>query len=75
MEADLDLRRTKGSELQMDQLTLPTEEDEARMLYNRDVEDMAHHRMDHLPGYSRHKISRGSTVPKIASQGKGLNEV
>ncbi len=63
MEEDLNLRRTKGSELQMDKYpALPTEEDEARMLANRDMDDMASHRVEHMHAISRHKIHRGSAA-------------
>ncbi len=37
LESDLLFRRTKGSELQLDQHAMPTEEDEARGLVNRCV--------------------------------------
>eukprot|EP00095_Tigriopus_kingsejongensis_P009937 maker-scaffold1000_size72005-snap-gene-0.9 protein:Tk09937 transcript:maker-scaffold1000_size72005-snap-gene-0.9-mRNA-1 annotation:"anion exchange" len=81
MEADLNLRRTRGSELQMEDMALPTEEDEANNLYNWDVEDMASHRMDHLPGYSRHKIKKGNSVfqvkgmPETAEESKTMNQM
>ena len=58
LEADLVLRRTKGSELHMDDAVRPTEEEEAAVLANRDVEDMASHRRDNMPGFSRHKINK-----------------
>lgn len=81
IETDLSLRRTRGSELHMEDMALPTEEEEARNLEYRDVEDMASHRMDHLPGYSRHKIKKGSSTfhvrgtPETDEQNKDINQV
>eukprot|EP00094_Tigriopus_californicus_P004373 TCALIF_04214-PA protein Name:"Similar to SLC4A2 Anion exchange protein 2 (Cavia porcellus)" AED:0.09 eAED:0.09 QI:384/0.70/0.66/0.88/0.88/0.83/18/317/1415 len=81
IETDLSLRRTRGSELQMEDMALPTEEEEARNLEYRDVEDMASHRMDHLPGYSRHKIKKGASTfqvkgtPETYEQSKEINQM
>ena len=49
---------------------LPTEEDEARMLANRDVDDMASHRVEHMHAYSRHKIHRPSITAQLAKLAK-----
>ncbi len=49
------MRRAKGSELGLDraatfELFHSGEEEE---LENRDIEDLSHHRYDHVPSYSR----------------------
>ncbi len=88
MEEDLHLRRTRGSELQIDGYALPTEEDEARMLANRDVDDMAAHRVEHMHAISRHKIHRAAStqssvggviqisgMPGTAQETKAMNKV
>jgi len=66
MDEDLQLRRTIGSELHMDKQALPTEEDEARGLVFRDVDDMAAHRLEHQHGLSRHIIRKGSLFSSLA---------
>ncbi len=56
----------------MDKYTMPTEEDEAAMLANRDVDDMAAHRVEHMHAYSRHKIHRGSVLSNIMNIAGGM---
>ena len=78
VEEDLFLRRTRGSEVHMSAHTLPTEEDEARMLANRDVDDMASHRMDHVHSgvATRHVVKKKTSDASVYNiQGlKGISE-
>lgn len=60
-EEELVLRRTRGSELHMaDLYAMPTEEDEAQTLANRDIEGMNAHRTHELRGYSRRILGKSA---------------
>ena len=73
-EEELRLRRMKGSEVQMDSMWsgLPTEQDEAEMLGNRDVEDMAFHRMEHLEKTGRKMIKKRPTGASLYEMSDGV---
>lgn len=79
-EDELTMRQRRGSELLPTvniSNVMPTDKDEAQLLHNRDIEDMAHHRMDYLHGMSRHKISskrNSSTVFSIRGATGGGEE-
>lgn len=53
---------------------LPTEEDEAKMLANRDVEDMNFHRMDYNRGLSRHLIQKKTSEASMFQVGQTEDE-
>ena len=61
-EDELKMRSSKGSELSSVQAAAapPTDQEEAVMLESKDLEDISHHRFDHLQGLSRHKIRKAS---------------
>ncbi|KAJ8019935.1 Anion exchange protein 2 [Holothuria leucospilota] len=60
---DLTLRSQQGSHVELGKLahsqdTLPTEEEEAKMLNPADLEEMTTHRFGEVPGMSRSKVKR-----------------
>jgi hypothetical protein len=60
---DPNLRRTRGSDVHLtdvSRLRPPPEDDEARRLANRDLDDLAAHRTDNLMAMARPKIKRAS---------------
>ncbi len=71
--ASLTMRRTLGSELQMDDMlnVMPTEEDEARMLAARDVEDLAFHRKENVVP-TAHLIKKRTASGASMLQVRGL---
>ena len=71
---ELNLRRAKGSELAMDKHEAVFRMDDSiEDIDARDLEDLSHHRFDHMHGYERHKISsrRGSSLQISAAQRGG----
>ncbi|PIK59363.1 putative band 3 anion transport protein isoform X1 [Apostichopus japonicus] len=62
---DLSLRSQQGSLVDLGKLehsgVLPTEEDEAILLNQADLEEMTTHRFGHVPGMSRPKVRRSLT--------------
>ncbi len=70
-EDELIMRRAKGSDLAMDsKASLISAPDEEELLENKDIEEMTYHRLDHLPGMSRHRIrsaKRKSSTDKLPS--------
>lgn len=69
---DLTTRRRIGSEMKMEGFQLPTEEDEANLLKNQDIDDMASHRMDrrHSRRSSRISNSGMSQHPSMVRVGR-----
>ena len=74
-ENELKMRSSRGSELRRDFYSVPTDREEAMMLEKKDLDDMTHHRFDHMQGLERHKIKKKSssnlmTIGKTLTTGK-----
>ena len=65
-EDELRMRSFKGSELSHKEFQkLPTDKEEAMLLERKDLDDITHHRFDHLQGLSRHKINKKSSSANL----------
>ena len=62
-EHDLRVRRTVGSMVKMEEYGQIADDDEVDVLENRDIDEMAAHRMDRMGAVGRHKISKDLSKP------------
>ena len=67
-EHELRMRSLRGSELRKDPLLVPTDREEAMLLEKKDLDDMSHHRFDHMQGLERHKINKKSSANLMTIQ-------